>query len=209
MTSVAQTSTKTQGVADEDLIDDNGEVHPTPNEQVNGHGPVVTAIYKFANSGKLLFTGALSNLLLVAFLFSRIEPYSFHQSLYWGVTTMFTVGYGDISPESGAGMNLAMYTMVSMWLFVVLLTAWILIKLIINLDIFSDGEQKLLFRLLKKVVRKIDDCIISIKEQNAKIDKQNELLAQQNDVLGKVLDKLNEVDDEVDQLLLQNSPHDV
>jgi hypothetical protein len=106
-------------------------------------------------------------------------------------------------------MNLAMYTMVSMWLFVVLLTAWILIKLIINLDIFSDGEQKLLFRLLKKVVRKIDDCIISIKEQNAKIDKQNELLAQQNDVLGRVLDKLNEVDDEVDQLLLQNSPHDV
>jgi hypothetical protein len=54
--------------------------------------------------------------------FSAIEKASLGEGVYWAVTTMTTVGYGDLSPETDAGKVLAVGVMLCGIGFVAVLT---------------------------------------------------------------------------------------
>jgi len=59
-----------------------------------------------------------------AFFYSRVEGWSFLDSLYFSVITLATVGYGDFSPKTDAGKLFTMgYILVGVGLFVGVATA--------------------------------------------------------------------------------------
>lgn len=66
-------------------------------------GAVLRPIIAMANSPKILALALVASWLIAAFLFAAIESTSLIDSLYWAMTTMSTVGYGDLSPASVPG----------------------------------------------------------------------------------------------------------
>jgi voltage-gated potassium channel len=55
----------------------------------------------------ILLGAAVGFLLLGAVLFSMEEHIAFTTGFYWAITTATTVGYGDVSPKTGAGRVIA------------------------------------------------------------------------------------------------------
>ena len=50
-----------------------------------------------------LFLWLLSIILLGSWFYMRVEGWSFLDSIYFSITTLATVGYGDFSPQTAAG----------------------------------------------------------------------------------------------------------
>jgi voltage-gated potassium channel len=67
------------------------------------HTALFRPIKRMANHPKTLLLGVLASWLVAALLFGIIEHQSIIDSLYWSMTTMSTVGYGDISAASVLG----------------------------------------------------------------------------------------------------------
>lgn len=85
----------------------------------------------------LVLVGAFSHMLL------ENEEASFADGLWWAVVTVSTVGYGDISPKTGAGRLVAGCLIASMVLLVIpLITAQILSRLVRDADAFTHQEQE-------------------------------------------------------------------
>jgi voltage-gated potassium channel len=85
----------------------------------------------------LILIGAGSHMLL------ENEDASFADGLWWAVVTVSTVGYGDISPKTGAGRLVAGCLIASMVLLVIpLITAQILSRLVRDADAFTHQEQE-------------------------------------------------------------------
>lgn len=68
---------------------------------------IVKPIVRMANRPFLLASVVAASWLSFAALFWLTEPVAFVDSLYWSMTTMSTVGYGDISAASTAGKFLS------------------------------------------------------------------------------------------------------
>lgn len=60
-------------------------------------------LYSIANTGKHLLLLVALSWLVGGILFAALEGTNFLDSLYWSMTTMSTVGYGDLSPATAAG----------------------------------------------------------------------------------------------------------
>jgi voltage-gated potassium channel len=61
----------------------------------------------------ILLSAALGCMLAGAALFSITQRISFGKAVYWAITTATTVGYGDVTPHSGAGEIIAAAVMLT------------------------------------------------------------------------------------------------
>jgi voltage-gated potassium channel Kch len=50
-----------------------------------------------------LFLWLLAIILLGSWFYARVEGWSFLDAIYFSITTLATVGYGDFSPQTAAG----------------------------------------------------------------------------------------------------------
>ena len=80
--------------------------------------PLVRALLKVklkAGKNRLLQIAAAVLLLAVLFavLFMYFENVDFYTAFYWAVITMATIGYGDVTPQTGAGRAVAMVAAVA------------------------------------------------------------------------------------------------
>lgn len=77
------------------------------------------------------------------------ERWSVADALWFGLVTVTTTGYGDLSPHSVAGRIAAVVLMVVSWLLNILLGAQVAAKLIVNSDAWTNDEQEEIKRLLR------------------------------------------------------------
>jgi voltage-gated potassium channel len=61
----------------------------------------------------ILLASVVALVFIYAALFARLDHYPFSTGLYWAITTATTVGYGDVTPNSGAGRVIASLTMLT------------------------------------------------------------------------------------------------
>ncbi len=82
------------------------------------------------------------NLAGSATAFAVIEDATPLDAAYWAVVTFGTTGYGDISPETTAGKLLAIYTILSTAVLLLLAGAFIVRNVITDPDAYTDAEQR-------------------------------------------------------------------
>ncbi|MFI1195628.1 potassium channel family protein [Micromonospora sp. NPDC020750] len=99
----------------------------------------------FANSPRTLIASYLLMIIVAGVIYSHVEHKSATDSVWWAVVTASTVGYGDISPTTGAGRTLAALLISTMVLLVIpLITAHFASQLIVDDDAFEHEEQEAL-----------------------------------------------------------------
>ncbi|RGC70218.1 pH-gated potassium channel KcsA [Micromonospora sp. MW-13] len=97
----------------------------------------------FANSPRTLIASYLLMIMVAGVIYSHVEHKSATDSVWWAVVTASTVGYGDISPTTGAGRALAALLISTMVLLVIpLITAHFASQLIVDDDAFEHAEQE-------------------------------------------------------------------
>ena len=105
-----------------------------------------------ANSPRTLMLSYLLLIVTCSVLYHFFEKVAYGDALWWAVVTASTVGYGDISPETGPGRLMAAMLISIMVLIVVpLITAHFASKLIVDHDAFQHDEQEELKNNLREV----------------------------------------------------------
>ena len=122
--------------------------------------PFMRFLLRLANKGKLLLVAITVNFVVFPVLFWLFEEFGWIDTAYWSVVTGFTVGYGDISPQTNEGKFLTMVHIPVTWLLLALGTVHIIIKLIRQDDRFSHQEQEelktkvtLILAIIKLILR--------------------------------------------------------
>ncbi len=106
-------------------------------------------------------------LLLGALVFSKIEDWDYHDAVYWAAVTLFTVGFGDMNPETTLGQALLMpYALVG------IISLGLVIGSIRSL-VLDRGKTRLDARMVEKKRRRTirrmtrqgkDDILVPIKD---------------------------------------------
>lgn len=99
-----------------------------------------------------LLIALLSVYLFAIVVYSTVEHKTLFDSMWWGLMTMTTVGYGDEYPHSVLGKISGML-LVSSAVFVLVptLTAFIASKLIVDGDEWTHDEQEEVKSLLREI----------------------------------------------------------
>lgn len=79
------------------------------------------------------------------------ERWDVADSLWFGLVTITTTGYGDLSPDSVWGRVFAVALMIISWVLNILLGAQVAAKLIVNSDAWTDTEQEEVKLLLREI----------------------------------------------------------
>lgn len=111
------------------------------------------ALVWLANSPRTLILSYALLIVVCGLLYSHVESGAdFGDSIWWALVTASTVGYGDISPETGAGRFIAGVLISVMVLLVIpLITAHFASKLIVDNDAFHHDEQEELKANVRRV----------------------------------------------------------
>lgn len=113
------------------------------------------AIMAIANHPRRLITTIIASWLTAAFLFSLIESTSTLDALYWSMTTMSTVGYGDLSAATAAGKIMTIiFQAWSIFVIVPCAIAGILDAVRIDEQKYTHAEQEWVENSLKAIATK-------------------------------------------------------
>jgi voltage-gated potassium channel len=86
-------------------------------------------------------------------VFDRTDFPTYGRALWWAVSTITTVGYGDVVPEQPVGRVVAAVLMIAGFAFLSLLTGMIASALVTRR---VSGEQKIL-RSVERIERRLDE----------------------------------------------------
>jgi voltage-gated potassium channel len=110
---------------------------------------------------------ALLTLLVGAEAFSSAEHISFGNAVYWGITTMTTVGYGDITPHTTVGkITAALVMVVGIGLFAILTGA---------------VAQRFLHTEVVELEQQETDVLAQIRDISAQLRRLERAVAEQGD----------------------------
>lgn len=84
------------------------------------------------------------------------EAWSIWDSLWYGLVTVTTTGYGDLSPHSVQGRVFAAILMIVSWVLNILLGAQVAAKLIVNSDAWTNAEQEEVKQLLREIRSRVN-----------------------------------------------------
>lgn len=116
----------------------------------------MTIAKKAANNFGHLVLLVVFSWLLAAILFAAIEHTSIIDSLYWAMTTMSTVGYGDVSAASLAGKILTIvFQAWSIFYLVPCAVANVIDSVRVDRDQFSNDEQLWTEDSIKKIAAQL------------------------------------------------------
>jgi voltage-gated potassium channel len=116
------------------------------------------SLIKLANSMQSVVVLYVVSVLLFAGIFSSLEEITFFKSVYFGIVTSFTIGYGDIVPKHGLSI-LITSVFILFWnmMIIPLIIVNILFKVIKDNDKFTDAEQQEMFNTLKDIKNTLED----------------------------------------------------
>ena len=113
---------------------------------------------KVANSPRLLVVTFVVLMVVSSTVYMLVEHAAFLDAFYWSVVTATTLGYGDISPHTGAGKVLAaLLITLTVFVFIPTITANLASKLIVDRDAFTHEEQE----ELKETLRRVEERLAS------------------------------------------------
>ncbi|WP_440952066.1 potassium channel family protein [Methanococcoides sp. FTZ1] len=102
-------------------------------------------------------------IVLAGTLFSRVEDQRLSEGVWWAITTVTTVGYGDLYPETLVGKFLAFFVMIIGIGFVSILTANVAAYFVENDR--ENGDHDVLIRKIDELSKKIDELDRKISEK--------------------------------------------
>ena len=107
-----------------------------------------------ANRTPLLFLLVLSSWVLGASIFGLLEHASVIDCFYWSMTTMSTVGYGDISAATTAGKAFTiLFQAYSIFILVPMAVSNLLSK--VNTSAYTHDEQEWMESSIKRIAAKV------------------------------------------------------
>jgi voltage-gated potassium channel len=104
---------------------------------------------------------AVGTVIVGGAVFASVEESNEHgvittwDGIWWAITTVTTVGYGDIYPESTAGRMIAITIMLVGIGFVALLTAFIADRFI-NVSTAAEAKEDLILEELQSISARLD-----------------------------------------------------
>lgn len=110
----------------------------------------VSFVVRIANTPRLLLAAVLGTWLTCSWTYALIEDKGPVESLWWGVVTGSTVGYGDYYPATTAGRFVGAVLIVTMLLLTAIAISQLSAKLIVDRDAFTHEEQEELARLQRE-----------------------------------------------------------
>lgn len=105
-------------------------------------GPLRKKLYALINSPRLVLITILVNWIICTVGYMFAEAKGVIASIWWVIVTSFTVGYGDLYPQTDPGRLIGIWVMVTNYLLLAVLLAHILSNFIADKNIFTDEEQE-------------------------------------------------------------------
>jgi voltage-gated potassium channel len=138
----------------------------------------IAMLEKIANKPRYLAGVFVSVVVVSSILYSMTENKNFFDGLWWTFVTGFTVGYGDLYPETLAGRIGAVMLMIIIILVIVpVITAQLASKLIVDRDKWSHEEQEALFQALENDAAEQQATRAAVVELTAVMQSVSEQLA--------------------------------
>jgi voltage-gated potassium channel len=130
-------------------------------------GKLSSGIHRFIYDTGFIYLFSISIVILIfsALIFSHFEKYNLATSLWWAITTATTVGYGDISPQTGGGKLIAAFLMFGGIGFIGLLTSTIT-------DFFTQGDNNKTEDKLDQLTQQIETLTQQVNKLQKTINKK-------------------------------------
>lgn len=100
-----------------------------PKQPIYLRNPLTRLFFRWAGSLRWTFLTYILNFGLCLVVFMIMEDMTFLDSLWFCTVSWFTVGYGDMVPQTDAGKIFAIYAIISAHILVILVTANFVTKL--------------------------------------------------------------------------------
>jgi voltage-gated potassium channel len=120
---------------------------------------------------KELYTYLALLTVLAAIAYSYFEGKGIMESLWWATVTLFTVGYGDMYPQTAGGRVVAILLMaITLLLIIPLITTLLTKRAVVDNDAFKHSEQEQLKRDAAQAREDAGAAKRAAEATNAKLD---------------------------------------